>query len=138
MLSEVLLNKINLFRRFILKNRLYIVDPGDTIEKKIKNKHLVLNTGSSANDKIILFLFKNHIKMYMYPNTLYWDAALKSKNPGIGACIKHAFWPFLEYGFNSLHLSTRYYGTHRKELKFDKKAKKCTSLRFALSRKIRE
>ena len=33
-------------------------------------------------------------------NTFYWDAALKSKNLGISACIKHAFWPLLDYGFN--------------------------------------
>ena len=29
-----------------------------------------------------------------------WDAALKSKKLGICACIKHAFWTFLVYGFN--------------------------------------
>ena len=35
----------------------------------------------------------------MYP--LYWDVALKPKNSGISACIKYAFWPFLDYGFNA-------------------------------------
>ena len=39
--------------------------------------------------------------IYSYRNTLYWDAALKSKNLGISACIKHSFWPFLDYGFNA-------------------------------------
>ena len=33
--------------------------------------------------------------------TLYWDASLKSKNLGKSACIKHAFWPFLDYGLNA-------------------------------------
>ena len=33
--------------------------------------------------------------------TLYWDAALKPKNLRISACIKHAFWSFLDYGFNA-------------------------------------
>ena len=37
----------------------------------------------------------------MYRNTLYWDAALKPKYLGISACIKHAFRPFLDYGFNA-------------------------------------
>ena len=36
-----------------------------------------------------------------YRNTLYWDVALKSKNLVISACIKHAFWTFLDYGFNA-------------------------------------
>ena len=36
----------------------------------------------------------------LYRNTLYWDAALKSKNLGISACIKRSFWPSLDYGFN--------------------------------------
>ena len=31
---------------------------------------------------------------------MYWDAALKSKNLGISACIKHALWPFSDYGFD--------------------------------------
>ena len=26
---------------------------------------------------------------------------IKSKKLGISACIKHAFWPFLDYGFNA-------------------------------------
>ena len=36
-----------------------------------------------------------------YRNPLYWDTALKPKNSEISACIKHAFWPFLDYGFNA-------------------------------------
>ena len=36
-----------------------------------------------------------------YRNPLYWDAALKPKNCGKNACIKHAFWPFLDYCFNA-------------------------------------
>ena len=32
---------------------------------------------------------------------MYWDAVLTSKNLGIIECIKQAFWPFLDYGFNA-------------------------------------
>ena len=33
---------------------------------------------------------------------MYWDVAVKIKEPiGISACIKQAFWPFLDYGFNT-------------------------------------
>ena len=39
--------------------------------------------------------------MKQYRNTLYWDAGLKSKNLGLSASIKHAFWAFLGYGFNA-------------------------------------
>ena len=44
-------------------------------------------------EKIIFTRMKNIVQ---YRNTLYWDAALKSKNLGISTCIKHDFWPLLD------------------------------------------
>ena len=34
--------------------------------------------------------------------------ALKSKNLGRSACIKHALWPFLDYGFNAASKTENY------------------------------
>ena len=31
---------------------------------------------------------------------MYWDEALKYKNQRLSECIKHAFWPFSDKGFN--------------------------------------
>ena len=55
------------------------------------------NAVFSVND---LYDLKN-INYIYYRNLLYWDEALKLKNSGISACIKHAFWAFLDYGFNT-------------------------------------
>ena len=46
-----------------------------------------------------LYFYIRFLKRYR--NTLYWNTAFKAKNQGISACIKHAFWPFLDYGFNT-------------------------------------
>ena len=58
---------------------------------------------------MLVLLKKKHLAIcisgldffFDYRNTLYWDAASKSKNLRISACIKHAFRPFLDYGFNA-------------------------------------
>ena len=51
----------------------------------------------------MIFFYKTILKKMKNSNcnTLYWDAALKSKNLGISRCIKHAFLPFLDCGFNA-------------------------------------
>ena len=46
------------------------------------------------NKRLQRNFFKFFYKYLVYRNTMYWDAALKYKNLGICACIKHALWPF--------------------------------------------
>ena len=84
------------------------------------SKMSVFKNGKKPGKSAEIFIFQNRLKTFLmteitncvlypnlkavlYRNTLYWDAALKPKNSGITACIKHAFWPFLDYGFNATY-----------------------------------
>ena len=48
-----------------------------------------------------IYFGKNENQFFFNYLNFYLDVAIKSKNLGISVCIKHAFWPFLDYGFNA-------------------------------------
>ena len=99
-LKVICQNHTNVWKktRFTQKNFLFFVWKCLT-KVRLSHKYILVFLSLIRVKKKLKNYF--HIKNSCYRNTLYWDACIKTQVLRNRCSIKHAFWPFLNNGFNA-------------------------------------